>query len=97
VYRLAARFSLERCITAVGIEDSRQLRRLPTQTPRVGMQDDLHDATGCGTRALYGAGATFAEIGRECACDWRTVRKYLAEDAISVPPAGRLGPASSLC
>ncbi|HEY3000724.1 MAG TPA: hypothetical protein VGJ44_00115 [Kribbellaceae bacterium] len=38
-------------------------------------------------RALHVAGATFAEIGRECGCDWRTVRKYLAEDAVSVPPA----------
>jgi predicted transcriptional regulator len=32
-------------------------------------------------RALHAAGATFVEIGRECGCDWRTVRKYLAEDA----------------
>ena len=39
-------------------------------------------------RALHKAGATFAEIGRECGCDWRTVRKYLAEDVASVPPAG---------
>jgi transposase len=39
-------------------------------------------------RALHAAGATFAEIGRECGCDWRTVRKYLAEDVASVPPAG---------
>jgi predicted transcriptional regulator len=38
-------------------------------------------------RVLQAAGATFAEIGRECGCDWRTVRKYLAEDAASVPPA----------
>jgi transposase len=38
-------------------------------------------------RALHAAGATFVEIGRECGCDWRTVRKYLAEDAASVPPA----------
>ena len=37
-------------------------------------------------RALHEAGATYAEIGRECGCDWRTVRKYLAEDASSVPP-----------
>lgn len=37
-------------------------------------------------RALHAAGATFVEIGRECGCDWRTVRKYLAEDAESVPP-----------
>src|SRR5215217_1785711 len=39
-------------------------------------------------RALHAAGATFAEISRECGCDWRPVRKYLAEDAASVPPAG---------
>jgi transposase len=38
-------------------------------------------------RTLHESGATFAEIGRECCCDWRTVRKYLAEDAPSVPPA----------
>src|SRR5215203_863182 len=38
-------------------------------------------------RALHAAGATFAEIGRECGCDWRTVRRYLAEDAASVPPS----------
>jgi len=44
-------------------------------------------------RALHVAGATFAEIGRECGCDWRTVRKYLAEEAPSVPPPAppRLG------
>src|SRR3954467_4593514 len=39
-------------------------------------------------RALHEAGATFVEIGRECGCDWRTVRKYLAEDAAVVPPTG---------
>ena len=38
-------------------------------------------------RTLHQAGATFAEIGRECGCDWRTVRKYLAEEASSAPPA----------
>ncbi len=37
-------------------------------------------------RALHAAGATYAEIARECGCDWRTVRKYLAEDAPAVPP-----------
>jgi transposase len=37
-------------------------------------------------RALRAAGATYAEIARECEVDWRTVRKYLAEDAASVPP-----------
>jgi transposase len=38
-------------------------------------------------RALHAAGATYAEIARECGCDWRTVRKYLAEDAPSAPPS----------
>jgi transposase len=38
-------------------------------------------------RALHVAGATYAEIARECGCDWRTVRKYLAEDAAPVPPS----------
>src|SRR4051794_5173325 len=38
-------------------------------------------------RALHAAGASYAEIARECEVDWRTVRKYLAEDAPSVPPA----------
>ena len=37
-------------------------------------------------RALHAAGATFVEIGRECGCDWRTVRKDLDEDA---PPSRR--------
>lgn len=37
-------------------------------------------------RALHTAGATYAEIARECGCDWRTVRKYLTEDSPSVPP-----------
>jgi transposase len=39
-------------------------------------------------RSLHAAGATYAEIARECGVDWRTVRKYLAEDAPSVPPVG---------
>ena len=39
-------------------------------------------------RAPHAAGATFAEIGHACSCDWRTVRNYLAEDAASVPPSG---------
>ena len=38
-------------------------------------------------RVLHAAGATYAEIARECGVDWRTVRKYLAEDAASVPPS----------
>jgi hypothetical protein len=45
-------------------------------------------------RALHQAGATYAEIGRECGCDPRTVRKYLAEDASSVPPAASSRPGS---
>jgi transposase len=39
-------------------------------------------------RALHDAGATYAEIAHECGCDWRTVRKYLAEDAGVAPPSG---------
>jgi transposase len=39
-------------------------------------------------RALHEAGATYAEIAHECGRDWRTVRKYLAEEASSVPPTG---------
>lgn len=39
-------------------------------------------------RALHAAGASYAEIARECGVDWRTVRKYLAEDSSSVPPVG---------
>ena len=38
-------------------------------------------------RALHTAGATYAEIARECGCDWRTVRKYLNEDSPSTPPS----------
>jgi hypothetical protein len=49
-----------------------------------------------GHGALHVAGATFAEIGRECGCGWRTVRKDLAEDAISVPPPPRAGVQSLL-
>ncbi|MGH3506358.1 MAG: hypothetical protein ACRDO2_04035 [Nocardioidaceae bacterium] len=30
-------------------------------------------------RALHAAGASYVEIAREWGCDWRTVRKYLAE------------------
>jgi transposase len=37
-------------------------------------------------RALHAAGATYAEIARDCGVDWRTVRKYLAEDSPSAPP-----------
>lgn len=38
-------------------------------------------------RSLYEAGASYVEIAAECGCDWRTVRKYVAEGAPSVPPA----------
>ena len=37
-------------------------------------------------RVLHAAGATYAEIARECGVDWRTVRKYLSEDSSSIPP-----------
>lgn len=37
-------------------------------------------------RSLYAAGCTYAEIARECGVDWRTVKKYLAEEGSSVPP-----------
>jgi transposase len=38
-------------------------------------------------RSLHAAGATYAEIARECGVDWRTVKKYLAPDAPSAPPS----------
>lgn len=37
-------------------------------------------------RVLHEQGATYAEIARECGCDWRTVRKYLTAAAPAVPP-----------
>ena len=39
-------------------------------------------------RALHEAGASYAEIAAEVGCDWRTVKKYLAEGLPAVPPAG---------
>lgn len=39
-------------------------------------------------RALHVAGASYAEIARECGRDWRTVKRYLAADAEPVPPTG---------
>jgi transposase len=36
--------------------------------------------------ALHAAGASYAEIGRECGCDPRTVKKYLAQDGVALPP-----------
>lgn len=38
-------------------------------------------------KQLHATGMTYAEIGRECGCDWRTVRKHLAEDAPTSPPS----------
>src|SRR3954465_6043543 len=38
-------------------------------------------------RALHEKGVPIAEIARECGHDWRTVKKYLAEDGPCVPPA----------
>jgi transposase len=38
-------------------------------------------------RALRSAGAGWAEIARETGHDWRTVKKYLAADTVSGPPA----------
>ncbi|HEX2185313.1 MAG TPA: IS21 family transposase [Chloroflexota bacterium] len=44
-------------------------------------------------KALAEAGATWAEIARETGHDWRTVKRYLASDAPTVPPApARRGP-----
>lgn len=45
-------------------------------------------------RALRAAGATWADIAREAGCDWRTAKKYLAEDAPATPPVvtGRAHP-----
>ena len=37
-------------------------------------------------RVLHEAGATYAEIGREVGCDPRTVKKYLKEDGVALPP-----------
>jgi DNA replication protein DnaC/transposase len=37
-------------------------------------------------RALHEAGASYAESGRECGLDWRTVKKYLEQDAPAAPP-----------
>ena len=39
-------------------------------------------------KVLHEAGASYAEIAREVGCDWRTVRRYLAEDAPTHPPRG---------
>lgn len=44
-------------------------------------------------RAMRQAGATWADIAREAGCDWRTVKKYLADDAAATPPAVGARPA----
>ena len=46
-------------------------------------------------RALHEAGASYAEIGRECGCDWRTVKKYLSQAGVALRPGRRRGPAPS--
>jgi transposase len=38
-------------------------------------------------RALRDAGGTWAEIGREAGCDWRTAKKYLQATAPAAPPS----------
>jgi hypothetical protein len=42
-------------------------------------------------RALHAAGASYAEIGCEVGCNWRTVKKYLglARSFPGAAPAGR--------
>ena len=44
-------------------------------------------------RALHEAGVPIAEIARETGHDWKTVKKYLADDAPGFPPVApsRLG------
>jgi transposase len=37
-------------------------------------------------RVLHEAGASYAEIAAEVGCDWRTVKKYLTEDGVALPP-----------
>lgn len=37
-------------------------------------------------RALHEAGASYAEIARECECDPRTVKKYLSAEGVALPP-----------
>ena len=49
----------------------------------------LHQETWMNIRAfkkLRQGGSSFADIARETGCDWRTVKKYLAEDAPTSPP-----------
>jgi transposase len=37
-------------------------------------------------RSLHEAGASYAEIARECGVDPRTVKKYLTQDGVALPP-----------
>ena len=37
-------------------------------------------------RALHEAGASYAAIAGECGCDPRTVKKYLSQDGVALPP-----------
>jgi transposase len=37
-------------------------------------------------RVLHENGASYVEIARECGVDWRTVRKYVTEDGVALPP-----------
>ena len=39
-------------------------------------------------KALRESGTTYADIARECGVDYRTVKKYLAVDAPTLPPVG---------
>jgi transposase len=57
----------------------------------------LHQETWMNIRAfkkLRSEGANYVDIARETGCDWRTVKKYLAEDAPVTPPVvkGRTHP-----
>ncbi len=57
----------------------------------------LHQETWMNIRAfkkLRSEGANYVDIARETGCDWRTVKKYLAEDAPVTPPVvkGRIHP-----
>ncbi len=37
-------------------------------------------------RVLHAAGASYVEIAKECGVDWRTVKKYLQQDGVTLPP-----------
>jgi len=39
-------------------------------------------------RALHNAGVTYAEIARECGCDWRTVRRRRCAPLTPAPCRG---------